>query len=118
MADKVEPKKNKVLSAEDILAAQDQTTKTVNVPEWGGDVIVKTMTGEEAATLADVKGTAAGITTIVSICCVNEKGERIFTPEDVVRLAKKSFRALQRVQEVALEINGLKDVVQALLRKV
>lgn len=104
-----------LLSREQILGAQDLTHEDVKVPEWGGTVRVRTMTGEErdayetaiyGGEKVDVKNVRAKLLAIV-IC--DEKGERMFTEEDVAALGKKSVRALQRIFLVAQKLNAISE---------
>ena len=104
-----------LLKREAILAAKDLPQATVAVPEWGGEVIVRGMTGAERdaieqsvlnkqGQLGDVTGLRARI---VACCAIDERGERLFQKGDVDALAKKSAQALQRVFEVAQKLSGL-----------
>ncbi len=114
--------KEKALTAEQIFQADDLTNERVEVPEWGGYVIVRTMTGVEKdrfqmATLTQHKGKIVTDlkrmkhfrTRAVSLCAANDKGERIFTEAQVEKLAKKSAVALDRVYSVASRLNGLAE---------
>ena len=102
----------KFLSAKEVLAVEDVETVDVEVPEWGGTIRLRMLTGEEAVSFAEsVKGKddKAGAARIVVRCAVDENNARIFSDEDIDVLKGKSMRALLRVQKVALEINGLSD---------
>ena len=102
-----------MLNKDQILQAKDLPTETVEVPEWGGSVIVKTMTGTErdAYESSIVKGKKVDMTNIraklCAICIVDDNGERLFTDRDVVALSKKSAKALDRIFDVAQKLNGL-----------
>lgn len=112
----VVPPKKKILSAADVFAAQDSKRVEIDVPEWGGIILVQSLTGEDAATLTGANR-AEGIARIVALSCVDEQGERLFTVDDIKRLQKKSFRAMVRVQDVVMELNGMTAEVEKLLRK-
>ena len=101
----------KFLSREEVLAVEDVETRTVEVPEWGGPIRLKALTGEEAVEFAEsVKGdNKAGAARIVVRCAVDENGARLFQDEDIEVLKRKSMKALLRVQKVALEMNGLSE---------
>jgi hypothetical protein len=106
-----------------ILAAADLKHEDVEVPEWGGTVRVRMMSGAErdafessfatAEMFAEfrVKGPAALQQNmrgrLVSFTAVGEDGERLFTDEDAVALGKKSVAALDRVVAVAMRLNAL-----------
>lgn len=103
------------LTREAILAAPDLAFEDVPVPEWGGKVRVRGMTGTErdaweAALLEertdDKRKNERNIrATLVSLTVVNAEGQRLFTEADVGALGKKSVRALQRVYDVAQRLS-------------
>lgn len=107
-----------LLTKEQILAAQDQPTKDVAVPEWGGDVRIRTMSASErdkweSDTYADGKvNTLDFRARFCALCIVDEQGARLFTDEEVSALGRKSAAALQRVFNEAQALNALsnKDV--------
>lgn len=109
-----------VLSRDAILYAVDIKTEDVAVPEWGGTVRVKAMTGAErdayessvvqmrsdgtkAVNLENLRGR------LVALTCVDENGERLFTDADAIALGSKSAAALERVFDVARKLSGLTD---------
>lgn len=108
-----------LLTRENILAADDLGRELVSVPEWGGDVYVRGLTGKErdafeagmidqrgksqTVNLQNIRAKLAGL----SIC--DENGKRIFTDADLAALAGKSAVALNRVFEVARRLSGLGD---------
>lgn len=105
-----------ILSREAILSAQDLQTEDVPVPEWGGSVRVRVMTGSErdgfGASLlgADGKTVTDGYKAkLVARCIVGEDGDRLFSDNDVELLRAKSAAALDRVFLVADRINGVSN---------
>lgn len=108
-----------LLSREDIIGSDDRKTQDVAVPEWGGDVRVKALSGAErdAYELSLVIVTGNTATTkldnvrakLVAYSCVDEEGNRLFSEEDIVALGEKSAAALQRVFDVARKLSGLTD---------
>lgn len=109
----------KLLGREDILNAPDIETVTVKVPEWGGAVLVRGLTGEERdiyeQSLIRVRGKKRDVdmrnarARLVAMCVVDENGDRIFSDEDVAALGKKSSAALDRVFDVAQRLSGLRE---------
>jgi hypothetical protein len=102
------------LTKEQILQADDRPTETVNVPEWGGEVIIKTMSGAERSGydegnrqirgdsyVLDLKNLPAKL---LSRCLVGDDGEPLFT---IAELNQKSSKVLNRLFEVATKMNGL-----------
>lgn len=106
-----------ILSKEQILAAADLPRELVDVPEWGGQVYVSTMTGTQrdvweeeliAAKSPDRKANLANLRArLAAMTLVDEQGAALFTPADVEALGRKSARALDRVFTVALRLNRL-----------
>lgn len=105
------------LSREAILEAQDVQFEEVPVPEWGGVVRVKSLTGTERdaleASMVQGKGKNVNVNLanlrakLVARAVVNENDKRIFEDTDIIALGKKSASALQRVFEVAQRLSGL-----------
>ncbi len=110
---------SRLLSREDILAADDIERDRVEVPEWGGTVIVRGLTGtdrdafEEAITQMRGKSVVSNLANfrakLVARAIVDENDKRMFTDVDVTALGKKSAKALQRVFRRAQELSGLAD---------
>jgi len=109
----------KILTKDQILQAEDIRRERVEVPEWGGDVFVRTMTGSERDQLEisiigkqgerNLENLRAKI---VALSVVDEEGNRVFSFEDTPALALKSARAMDRVFAVAQRLSGFtpKDV--------
>lgn len=108
-----------LLTRDQIFAAKDYKTVDVPVPEWGGDVRIRSLTGAERdkfeAGLQVVKGgkskpnTANFRARLVALCAINDAGELLFSPPDVVSLGQKSVGALQRVFNACNDLNGFSD---------
>lgn len=107
----------KILSKSDILGAADLATETVDVPEWGGAVIVRTMTGTErdafeAAMVKVVDGKRVPDmdnlrAKLLAATLVDEAGTQLFEPGDLAALGGKRAAALDRIFAVAQRLNGL-----------
>ena len=104
-----------MLTREQILAHDDLKRETVDVPEWGGSVIVQTMTGAdrdafEASIVSGGKPDMRNMRAkLAAACIVNEAGERLFSVVDVEALGAKSAGALERIVRVAQRLNRLGD---------
>jgi hypothetical protein len=107
--------KRRVLSAQEILTVQDIPVVEVNVPEWGGIVRIRGISGEEATQFAESQGKGKGdsLAKMVALAVVDEDGNRLFQDSDIPALKRKSMRAMLRIQAVALDINGLSDEAKA-----
>lgn len=101
----------KILSADDIFAAEDIQTCEVDVPEWGGTVVLKMLTGEQMIAFweKNKKSESEAMANLIAMSAVKPDGSPLFTEEQVSRLKKKSFKAMTRLQDAALKLNGLKD---------
>ena len=104
-----------LLTREQILQAPDIQSETVEVPEWGGSVIVHGLTGdgrnkfEESIYAGGKKVVWDNIMArLVSLCAVDGSGKLIFNGDgDVTALGAKSAVALARVYSVAQRLSGL-----------
>lgn len=107
-----------VLTRDAILASDDLPRELVSVPEWGGDVFVRGLTGVErdmyeSAAAAMVDGDVVVIddkgarARLVGFCIVDDAGRRLFSEDDIVALAGKSAAALDRVYHVAARLSGI-----------
>lgn len=110
----------KVLTADEIFDADDSAQERVPVPEWGGAVIIRGLSGAErdhyeATIMAqDKKGNvkmrlANARAKLVVAAAVDAEGKPLFDEADVKRLGRKSAKALQRVYDKASELAGLSD---------
>lgn len=109
------------LTADEIMSADDLKPEPVDVPEWGGTVLVQGMSGTardafEAAMLDDkMRGISKDRALenyrarLAAACMVGEDGKRLFQGSAVKRLGEKSAQALSRVVDVASRLSGLTD---------
>jgi len=108
------------LSADEILGADDLLREPVEVPEWGGTVLVQGMSGtardkfeaqmmnENMNGVSKDKALANYRARLAAATIVDESGKRLFQGDAVVkRLGEKSAQALSRVVEVASRLSGL-----------
>lgn len=120
-----ESKVTRVLSADQILDAEDISIEAVEVPEWGGTVYVRAMTavqreryldsmrkviGEGAkATVQTVFAFGSAKLAVLTLC--DQNGNLLFdrSPETVEKLGRKSAKAMERVVAASAKLNGLDD---------
>jgi hypothetical protein len=104
-----------ILSREAILKSVDLKTEVVQVPEWGGEIIISTMTGSARDSWEQslIKGKETNMDNIrarlVAATAVDESGNRLFNDKDVDSLGKKSAAALDRCVKVAQRLNRLTE---------
>lgn len=114
-----------LLTKEQILKAPDLQIEKVEVPEWGGHIFVRGMTGTERddweqeitpnsaeqEVLKKDKSKKHIISQfrsrVVCRCACDEKGSPLFTKEDVEVLGKKSALALDKVFSTAKRLSGI-----------
>lgn len=106
------------LTKDQILEASDLKTETVDVPEWGGSVNVRTMTGtdrdafENSLVKLDASGKAVQSldnmrVKLLVVTLVDDNGNRLFDSDDINMLGRKSTAAIERVYDVAARLNGI-----------
>lgn len=116
----------KILNRAEILAAQDLKTETVNVPEWGGAVILQGGTGEERDTFEESimvgKGQNRDVNTkrlrvkLLAKSIVDAAGSKLFSESDIEALSRKSAVVIERLFKVAQRLWGLsKEDVDSLV---
>jgi len=99
-----------LLNKDDILKARDSKYLVVNVPEWGGDVKLKTMSVAEQIQyekLQEDKDNNSLILNMLIFCCVDEDDNKLFEKEDLVELQKKSAHPICHLFREALKLNSL-----------
>lgn len=100
-----------------ILAAEDIRFAYVEVPEWGGRVRVRSLTGTERdqydaeswrASQVDGGSALANFRVRrVARAIVNENGDRVFADKDVAALGAKNGGVIDRIDDVVVELSGM-----------
>ncbi len=116
--DQSEESSSPILGREAILQADDTGYYPLDVPEWGGTVLIRVITaGERDAfesslirsgkknkpNLKDVRAKFAAL-----IIC-DEQGTRLFNKADIDSLTRKSGAALDRIYDYGREINRFSE---------
>ena len=106
-----------LLTKDAILAADDIKTERVPVPEWGGDVMVRGLTGTQRDLWEASMSVRRGKTMVpdmrnfrarlVVLCVVDETGALVFHDGDVDALAGKSGAALDRLYSKSAALSGI-----------
>ena len=114
------------LTKDQILNADDLPTREVEVPEWGGAVKIRSLSGKERDSFEDTiqkrkKGQSIELkglkVLLLSLTIVNENNSSMFTEEDLEKLNAKSARALNRLFDAVTEMNGIGEEAVEELRK-
>lgn len=113
-----------LLSADQIVAADDRAYEDVPVPEWGGEVRVIGLSGTDRdayeAAMVEARQTGKGATLrlqnfrskLVAKCLIDQNGERLFTDDKVKVLGAKSGAVIDRLFDTARRLSGMsKDAV-------
>lgn len=106
-----------MLTRDEILSANDLKTEVVDVPEWGGQVTIREMTGTayeayETSThkLVGDKYVPNLIDRRARLCAVSiidDKGDLMFADADIKKLSAKSGDVLCKVFEACQRINKI-----------
>lgn len=106
------------LTADEIRKAQDIQIEPLEIPEWGGTVYTRTIsgTGRDELERAIAEKTPGGKSRVsqvnlrarvaVRVLC-DSTGNLLFKPEDAEELGKKSGKALERIFDRACLQSGL-----------
>jgi hypothetical protein len=100
-----------VLSRDAIKKAQDWKLEKVEVPEWGGDVYLRTLSGTERDLFEDgyadqkMKNFRARFLAL-SLC--DDNGERLYGDDEASELGTKSSVVLNRLFDKAWALNAFR----------
>ena len=95
------------LSKEQILSASDLARETVDVPEWGGSVIVQGLSAAQSEQLMKVakdNPDEFGFN-LLALSLIDEQGVLLFNVNDVMSLKAKSTAVLSRLIKACNRIN-------------
>ena len=100
-----------------IIAANDTASELLELPEWGVQVEVRSMSGAARARLVQdaanndgkMNFTAAMPEIIIGCTFDPETGERVFESADTEALMEKSGQVLDKIIAVAMRLSGFND---------
>ena len=105
------------LTKDQILKADDLGQREVDVPEWGGKVLMRALTGRERDEFEKMLFSEKGENVmanwtnlrarLVSLTIIDGDGKRVFNKNDIEELGKKSALVLDRLFAVAQDLSGL-----------
>ena len=108
-----------ILTRDAILQAEDLARELVEVPEWGGHLYIRALTGSERdafeSSVVEQRGRSVKMNMrnirakLVALTAVDEAGKRFFSDADVKLLGGKSAAVLDRLFEIAQRLSGLRD---------
>lgn len=106
-------------------------TKVVLVPEWGGDVCIRELTGTERDSYEASIFTPGGVASVnakqktqridlsnararlVALCLIDDNGQRLYKDNEIYALGKLNARGLDRVYDECRKLSGITDDDQA-----
>ena len=103
----------KKLSKDDIFKADDLPTKDMDIPEWGGTLTIRTLTGAERDQFEsafvnhdqiDIRGLKARL---IQLTVQNGDGQPMFTKADLQKINSKSASVIDRIFQVSQRLSGL-----------
>jgi hypothetical protein len=103
------------LSKDEILKADDLKVEKLKIPEWNGEVNIRTFSAKERdafeSMIFESQNSETTTPNIRARFCqlvlVNDSGELMFSEKEVAELGKKSASALDRIFSHAQKLNGL-----------
>ena len=106
-----------VLTREQILAAPDVVIEEVDVPEWGGSVLLRTLTAHQAEEwirrARDPETRQINfhgfMPALLALTIVDADGQTVFSETDVEALGEKSAEVIRRLYERASKLSSLGD---------
>lgn len=117
-----------LLTKDQILQSEDRDSVDIDVKEWGGTVRLAVMSGSARdayeSSLIDIKddGTATRNlenirAKLVAASIVDEDGKTMFTADSIAALGNKNGTVLDRLYEVANQLNAVtQDKVEELAK--
>jgi hypothetical protein len=103
-----------MLRREEILGAKDIAIETIAVPEWGGEVLVRSLSGTQREAMDRViyEGRQVGrpvsiFATVAAYSIVDATGARLFSDEDIGALAAKNSAPLERIWDWHTHHSGI-----------
>jgi hypothetical protein len=110
-----------LLTFDDIVAASDIRYEYVDVPEWGGRLKLKSLTGEERGKVFTAirahgkqihdedEAQSIFYARVIAASAVDEDDKPVIGQKNALALTKKSSSALNRVYKVCARLSGLGD---------
>lgn len=104
----------KILTREEVLGAKDRRTDPVEVPEWGGAVVVRSLSkGEQleiqrnAVVDDEIQPDRMQMYIFLEGCVEPE-----FGPDDLAALKEKNAKAMDRVINRVMELSGMAQSIE------
>ena len=99
-----------ITNCEEILNRDDFTFEELEVPEWGGTIRIRSLSGNERTKITNMvqkrKDGDGMFEQVVIFAAVDENGKRIFRDDHLAALKEKSATVSQRIGQKVLELSG------------
>ena len=101
------------LTKDDIFKVDDLPTKDIDIPEWGGTLTIRTLTGAERDQFEsafvnqdqiDIRGLKARL---IQLTVQNGDGQPMFTKADLQKINSKSASVIDRIFQESQRLSGL-----------
>ena len=99
-----------MLTREQILGKTELAKEKVKIEQWGGEVYVRELMGDERDTMEEdiTKNSTKGLRAKLAVMCVvDAKGNQIFQKGDESALSKGSSKPLDKVFATVTRLSGL-----------
>lgn len=100
-----------MINKQQIIEAKDCPVEAVDIPEWGGNAYIKTLTGAERMSLErDIaRDESDALFRVVCATLSDNKGQLIFNyPDEIELLKTKSVKVVQRLFKESLRVNAMR----------
>jgi len=101
------------LTLEQIKEVDDIDTVDVEIPEWGGTVKVRGMSGRQRSNLEQKISNNAPIgelkMSLITSCTLGEKGDPLFTPADKKWLQEKGAGPIETIFSEICKLSGITE---------
>jgi hypothetical protein len=101
---------SKTLTRAEVISSDDLRRELVAVPEWGGSIMLHTLSVAERLALAELAksetGGQFGLRLVIA-SAIDEDGNRLFGEGDMAALANKSHAAVERLVRAAVRVNAM-----------
>ena len=99
-----------ITNCEEILSKDDFTFEEMEVPEWGGTIRVRSLSGDERTKITQMaqqrKDGDGMFEQVIIFAVVDENGKHVFRADHLKALKEKSASVSQRIGQKVLELSG------------
>lgn len=101
-----------LLNRKQFIDADDIKYCEVELPELGGSVRIRSMSGKDEIEFEDVKKNKEATEWIfwaIARYCVDENNQQMFTEDDVEAIKEKSSSSIKKLFDAILDLNTIND---------